>query len=657
MKARHSDTKKIAPFGSWVSPIKADIIASGQTNIRDVEIDGKNIYWIESRPYEEGRRVIVTRNSNGKTKDLIPPPYNARTRVHEYGGGSFAVNDGIVYFSNFKNQQIYLRTKKGKIKPLTAVKNTYYADLIVDKKHKRIICVREDHRNTEDEPINSIVSVSLENSNEIRILIEDNDFYSSPRLSPDGEKLAFLTWNHPQMPWDGTELWVGEVRSDGTLGEKKKIAGGKKESIFQPEWSPDNVLYFVSDRKNWWNFYRLKNNRVESLPSMEADFGVPAWVFGLSTYDFYSADEIACSYTKNGEWNLSILNVETKDFNKIKTKFTDISLLKVKDNLLIINASSPVEPASLLSLNPRTGKTVTLRRSLNVSIDSDYISVPESISFPSGKDKAYGFYYPPKNKDYKSKGGELPPLIVMAHGGPTSSASTGLDLKKQFWTSRGFAVLDVNYRGSSGYGREYRDKLKGKWGIADIDDCINGAKYLIREGKVDKNRLIIRGGSAGGYVVLCALTFKNFFQTGASYYGVSDLVKLAKNTHKFEAHYFDSLIGKYPEEIEIYRKRSPINYADKLSAPVIFFQGLEDKIVPPEQSESFVSILEEKGIPVAYIAFEKEQHGFRKTKNIKHSLEAELYFYSQIFGFKLKDKINPIKIKNLGTKNARKKER
>jgi len=647
MKAPENSTKKTAPSGSWASPIKADLISSGKINIEQVELDGKKIYWNESRPYEEGRNVIVTKDSDGNITDLIPPSYNARTRVHEYGGGSFTVNDGIVYFSNFKDQQIYIRTKEEEIIPLTTVKNTYYADLIIDIKHKRIICVREDHRNAGNEPVNSIVSASLKGSNEVQVLIKGNDFYSSPRLSPNGKKLAFLTWNHPQMPWDGTELWVAEIRQDGILGKKEKVAGGKQESIFQPEWSPNNFLYFVSDRNNWWNLYKFKNGQVEPLLLMEADFGVPAWLFGLSTYGFYSKNKIACSYTQNGEWHLATLNTETKEFDKIETEFTNISLLKAKDNFLVINAASPTKPATLLRLNLDTSTTKVFRKSLNVSIDSDYISVPKPISFPSKGDKAYGFYYPPENKDYKGNEREIPPLIVTVHGGPTSSVSPALDLKKQFWTSRGFAVFDVNYGGSSGYGRKYRDRLKSMWGVIDVDDCINGVKYLLREGKADRNRLIIRGGSAGGYMVLCALTFRNFFQAGASYYGVSDLVKLTKETHKFEAHYLDSLIGKYPEDIELYRKRSPINFADKLSTPVIFFQGLEDKIVPPEQSESFVSVLEKKGIPVAYIVFEKEQHGFRRAESIKHCLEAELYFYSRIFGFEIKDKIKPIKIKNL----------
>jgi dipeptidyl aminopeptidase/acylaminoacyl peptidase len=640
-------TKNIVRFGSWVSPIKADLVASGQISIGQIAIDGKQIYWNESRPYGEGRNVIATRDPGGNIVDIIPPPYNARSRVHEYGGGSFTVKDGIVYFSNFEDQRLYFRSREEKIKPLTANGTSYYADLIADTKHRRIICIREEHLTPEAEPVNSIGSISIENPTDVCTLIRGNDFYSSPRLSPDGEKLAYLTWNHPQMPWDGTELWVAAVKPDGTLGKKEKVAGGTEESIFQPEWSPDNILYFISDRNNWWNLYRFKNRTVEPLLTMEADFGVPAWVFGLSTYDFYSKDKIICSYTRNGEWYLSLLNLETKDLHPIEMPFTDIYFLKTTGENLIMNAASPREPASLLSLNLATKKIEILRSSFDIPIHSDYISIPEPISFPSGKEEAYGFYYPPKNKAFESYEGELPPLIVIVHGGPTSSASTALDLKKQFWTSRGFAVFDVNYGGSSGYGRKYRDRLKGMWGVTDVDDCINGAKYLVEKGKADRNRLIIKGGSAGGYTVLCALTFRIFFQAGASYYGVSDLVKLAEETHKFEAHYLDSLIGKYPEDIELYRKRSPVNYADKLCTPVIFFQGLEDKVVPPEQSESFVSILRKKGIPVAYIAFEKEQHGFRRAQSIKHSLEAEFYFYLRIFGFQIREKTKPIIIENL----------
>jgi len=642
--------KKIAPFGSWASPVKAKSIAAEHIGLGQIEIDENQVYWVENRPSEEGRNVIVTQNSKGGNFDVIPPSYNARTRVHEYGGGSFAVKDKIICFSNFEDQNLYIKIPEKDIKPLTENNNSRYADLSIDMKFKRVICVREENKNFGKEPDNTIVGIPLEFSDKIRTLIWGNDFYSSPRLSPDGRKIAYLTWNHPQMPWDGTELWVAALNLDGSIGKKEKIAGSRKESIFQPEWSPDNVLYFISDRNNWWNIYRFNKNKVESFVTMKSDFGLPQWVFGLSTFDFYSGDKIVCSYTKEGKWYLGFLDLETKDLDLIKTKYDTISYVKVMGENLIMKAASPLKPPALVRLNMNTRKSKVLRRSTDISIPLEYISVPESVVFPSkGGEKTYGFYYSPKNRKFKGPRGEKPPLIVIVHGGPTSSTSTALDLKKQFWTSRGFAVFDVNYGGSSGYGRNYRDRLKGKWGIKDVDDCINGVKFLVKKGKADGERLIIRGGSAGGYTVLCALTFRDFFRAGASYYGVSDLVKLTKETHKFESHYLNSLIGKYPEKIKLYEERSPINSAGKLCVPVIFFQGAEDKVVPPEQSESFVSVLEKKGVPVSYILFEKEQHGFRKAQNIKRSLEAELYFYARVFGFELKEAIKPVPIKNLYT--------
>lgn len=640
--------KKIAPFGSWSSPINAESIVAGCIRLGQIEIDENQVYWLESRPSEEGRNTIVARNSEGEVFDVIPFSYNARTRVHEYGGGSFTVKDKIVCFSNFKDQNVYIKMPGKNIRPLTKNNNSRYADFCIDIRMKRVLCVREKISRSNGEPDNSIVSISLESLSDEKNLISGNDFYSSPRLSPNGKKITYLTWSHPQMPWDGTELWVADIKQDGSIGGKEKIAGSKKESVFQPEWSPDNILYFISDRNNWWNIYRFKKNKVESLITMEADFGLPQWVFGLSTYDFYSESKMVCSFTEKGKWYLGLLDLETKDLELIKTKYDNISYVRVMGQNLFMKASSPIQSPSIIKLNINTEKSEILRRSADDFISPEYISVPEQVAFPSlSGEEVYGFYYSPRNKNFRSKKGEKPPLIVMVHGGPTSSASASLDLKKQFWTSRGFAVFDINYGGSSGYGRGYRERLKGAWGVKDVDDCINGVKFLIKKGKVDGKRLIIRGGSAGGYTVLCALTFRDFFQAGTSYYGVSDLIKLTEETHKFESHYLDSLIGKYPEEIRLYEERSPINFAGELHVPVIFFQGAEDKVVLPGQSESFVSVLKEKGIPVSYILFEKEQHGFRKAQNIKRSLEAELYFYSRVFDFKLKEEIKPVPIENL----------
>ncbi len=643
--------KKVATYGSWESPITADLIVEKTVGLEQIVLDGRDIYWLEERPNEGGRYAIVRMSQDAEVKDVIPAPFNARTLVHEYGGGSFIVKDGTIYFSNFKDQRLY-RKLPGKeptlITPVTPKGDLRYADGIIDTKRKRMICVREDHRNNVSEPINTLISLNLDFENEGDVIVSGNDFYSSPRLNPDGEHLAWLTWNHPNMPWDGTELWVGELNEDGEVVNSKKVAGGVSESIFQPEWSPDGVLYFISDRSGWWNLYRMKDENIESLYEMKADFGVPQWRFVFSTYGFISEVEIICSYTEEGVWHIAKLDIENRKFNPIEIPYTDIYSLNVRDGSIVFCCGSPTEFESIVQLDLTSEKTKVLKHSSEVSIDSEYLSIPEVVEFPTEDGlEAHGFYYPPQNKDYRALEGELPPLIVISHGGPTSYSNNILSLSIQYWTSRGFAVLDVNYGGSTGYGREYRERLKGKWGIVDVNDCINGSKFLARRGNIDNNRMIIRGGSAGGYTTLSALTFHDYFKAGASYYGVSDLEALAKETHKFESRYLDSLIGPYPERVDLYRKRSPINFTERLSSPVIFFQGLEDKVVLPNQAELMVDALKKKGISVAYIPFEGEQHGFRRAKNIKRALEAELYFYSRVFGFEISDEVKPVEIENL----------
>jgi len=648
LKRKKNLKKKVAPFGSWKSPITTDLIVKKSIQLGEIIIDHKDIYWSESRPYEGGRNVIVRMRVDKEKIDLIPPPFNARTRVHEYGGGSFTVKDGTLYFSNFEDQRIYRKLPGKNPEPITPEGNLRYADGIIDKRRKRLICVREDHRNKGISPINTLVSIDLEGNNNAKVLVSGNDFYSSPRLGPKGNQLMWLTWNHPNMPWDGNELWVGELKDDGSIGKSKKVAGSINESIFQPEWSCDGEIYFISDRNGWWNLYRLKEGKIENVVKMKAEFGKPQWVFGLSTYGFDSEGNIICSYTKEEKWNLAHIDLSSGDMEKIKIPYSYISLLKVEGGRAVFTGGSWSRPMSLVKIDLSTLNYEVLQSSTKLSVDPGYLSFPEAISFPTEENKkAYGLHYPPKNKDYTSPPKELPPLIVTGHGGPTSSTSSTLSLPIQFWSSRGFAVLDVNYGGSTGYGREYRKRLNHKWGIVDIDDCVNGARYLVERGKADKDRLIIRGGSAGGYTTLSALTFRNFFKAGASYYGISDLESLAKETHKFESHYLDGLIGPYPDKRKIYQERSPIKHTNQLSSPVIFFQGLEDKIVPPAQSESMVAALRKKGLPVAYISFKGEQHGFRREENIKRALEAELYFYSRIFGFKLGDRVKPVDIENL----------
>ncbi|NEP88909.1 MAG: S9 family peptidase [Okeania sp. SIO2C2] len=642
--------KEIAPYGSWKSPITADLIVAGTIGLSSLAIDGEDVYWIEGRPSEGGRNVIVCHTPDGQTTDITPPPFNVRTRVHEYGGGAFLVTDGRIYFSNFADQRLYCQTPDATPQPLTPEVNCRYADAVMDKQRDRLICIQEDHTQG-GEPINRIVSINIKNKADIQILVEGNDFYASPRLSPDGKRLCWISWNHPNMPWDGTELWVAKINANGLLGEAQLVAGGKQESIFQPEWSPEGILYFVSDRSKWWNIYRVSGTEmvnVEPLYPLNAEFGMPQWVFGMSTYGFTAANKIICTFTQNGTWHLATLNATKKHLQQIEIPYTSMGSLKVKGERVYFLGSSPTKPTEIVNINLSTGAIEILKRSTDLEINSGYLSIPQSIEFPTENgNTAYGLFYPPTNQDYTEITSEKPPLLVKSHGGPTAATSSSLSLKIQYWTSRGFALLDVNYGGSTGYGRDYQQRLRNNWGVVDVDDCVNGAQYLAKQGLVDSNRMGISGGSAGGYTTLCALTFKNVFQAGASYYGVSDLEALATDTHKFESRYLDGLIGPYPEKKDLYKQRSPINFTELLSCPVIFFQGLEDKIVPPNQAEIMLEALKQKGLPVAYVAFPEEQHGFRRSENIKRALDGEFYFYSRVFGFTPADNLEEVEIINL----------
>jgi len=643
------NTRKIAPFGSWKSPITSDLIVSGSVGLSQCRFDGDDIYWIELRPTEGGRNVIVKRNSAGELLEINPAPLNARTRAHEYGGGDYAVHQGVVYFSNFVDQRLYRYSTNQVVQPITAEAEVRYADVIVDAGHNKLICVREDHSGT-GEAKNSIVQIDPEaEPGTGQVLIEGNDFYSSPKLSPDGTHLAWLTWNHPNMPWDGCELWVGEITPEGSLQNERWVAGGAHESIFQPEWSPTGALYFSSDRNGWWNLQRLSDaGEIESVCPTKGEIGMPQWLFGMSSYAFVSEDLIVCSHIESGISRLGLLDLKTRKLKDVDCPFTDIQYLRASENQVVFRAGSPTEVGSITRLDLQTGSFETLKHSNDQEVFPAYFSIPRPIEFPTESGLiAHGFFYPPQNPDYQAPDSEKPPLIVKSHGGPTAAASTALVLSTQYWTSRGFAVLDVNYGGSTGYGRQYRERLNRKWGIVDVDDCVNGARYLVSRGEVDPKRLIITGGSAGGYTTLCALTFRNIFKAGASHFGVSDLEALAKETHKFESRYLDGLLGPYPKRRDIYFDRSPINFTDRLSCPVIFFQGLEDRVVPPNQAKTMVEALRAKRIPVSYVPFPGEQHGFRQASNIKRALDAELYFYSRVFGFELAEAVEPVEIENL----------
>jgi dipeptidyl aminopeptidase/acylaminoacyl peptidase len=598
---------KIMPYGSWRSPITSDSIVAGTVGLGQIALDGDDVYWVETRPSEKGRYSVVRLTSGVGMVDITPANFNVRTRVHEYGGGSFVVSDGTIIFANFIDQRLYRQTAGSQpqaITPPILEAGLRYADLVIDGRRNRLICVREDHTSAGREAVNTIVAIDLNGAFDQQVLASGNDFYSSPRVSPDGSRLAWLAWDHPNMPWDGCELWVAELVDDGSLADKAL-----------------------------------------------AEFGLPQWIFGISTYAFATANRIVATYIKQGISHLAILDTSTGRIETIESPYTRIEGIRCRSGergSALFIAGSPHESSSIVKFDLSTKRFERVRRSSELTIEPGYISIPQAIEFPTeGGLAAHAFFYAPANRDFAAPDGELPPLLVMSHGGPTAATNPILRLGIQYWTSRGLAVLDVNYGGSTGYGRAYRERLRGNWGVTDVDDCVNGAQYLAGLGKVDKDRLAITGGSAGGYTTLCALTFRDIFSAGASHYGVSDLEALEVDTHKFESRYSHSLIAPYPERADLYRQRSPIHFTDRLKVPVIFFQGLEDKIVPPNQTEMMVEALRAKRLPVAYIAFEGEQHGFRQAANIKRSLDGEFYFYSRVFGFEPADEIEPVEILNL----------
>ena len=637
-------TKQKLAFGSWESTITTDLILNNSVSLGEISLFGDDIYWVEMRANEGGRYVVVKQTIDGKKTDAIPSGYNARTRVHEYGGGSYLVTNRGVVFSNFDDQSLYLVDANNVCKKLTIQEDCRYADIIYDKYRERLICIREDHSERAKEAVSSIIAVSLlESGNEI-ILQCGADFYSNPRLSNDGQKLCWISWFHPNMPWDNTSLFTSEINDVGQIGKASLVAGGDiNESVCQPSWSCDDILYFISDKNNWWNLYRLGENGIECIIKLDAEFAVPQWSFRESNYDFIDYNSIISIYRQQGLAYIAIINTDKKTFETLSLSYTEIESLVCKKNKAYFLGSSPTEFKSIIEYDIEKKIVNVIQKSNAICLDKEYISVGESISFPVDENKhAHAVFYRPQNRYYTGLDDEKPPLVVMSHGGPTGESHNGLKMVVQFFSSRGFAVLDVNYGGSSGYGREYRRRLNGNWGIVDVNDCSKAALYVAEEGWVDKDRLAIRGGSAGGFTTLAALAYTDVFKAGASHYGVSDLEALTKETHKFESRYLDTLIGAYPETQEIYKERSPVNSVDRLSCPVIFFQGLEDKIVLPNQAELMVDALKLKGIPVVYIAYEGEQHGFRQAKNIKRTLESELYFYATIFNFKCADKIEPI---------------
>ena len=644
--------QQTAPYGTWHSPITPEMVTEAGIRLGEIKTDGPDVYWLEGRPAEGGRNVIVRlAGPNGESGpvDVTPQGYNVRNRVHEYGGAAYEVKDGVVYFSNFADQRLYRQAHGGQPVAVTPDPDIPAGDRFADGRltpdGRFLLCVRESHVEGR-EAVNEVVAVQVDNGDQT-VLVSGHDFYSFPRLSPDGTRLAYTAWNHPNMPWDEAELWVAALSSDGASSGAIQVAGGNGESIFQPEWSPDGTLHFVSDRTGWWNLYALEEGAADPVFPGNSESGEPQWVFGMSTYAFLPDGSIALIVGGEAGRRLMIID-RGRRAREIELPYTSIGGIAAMGNDVLINAASPAEPAAIVRVDTDTGATTVIRKSSELKIDAGLISRPRNVTFPTGDgEEAHAFYYPPTNPGFHAPTSEKPPVIVLSHGGPTSAASTSFSLDIQFWTSRGFAVTDVNYRGSTGYGRAYRDALKGRWGVVDTEDCINAARHLIDEGLADGRRAVIKGGSAGGYTTLCALVFHDFFAAGASYYGVADAETLATDTHKFESRYLDGLIGPYPEARDLYRQRSPIDYVDQLSCPVIIFQGLEDEIVPPSQAEAMVEALKAKGVPYAYLPFPGEQHGFRIAANIRRTLEAELYFYGKIFGFEPADEVEPIVIEGL----------
>lgn len=625
-------------FGEWQSPITSDYIVEKTTPMDYIHVNENYVYWIERRSKEKGRCTLIRRGKSGVEKELTSGPYNVRNTVHEYGGLSYLLAADRIYFSNFSDQCLYrIDDKITKITDGTK----RYADGSYGKQGRLYFVAEEHFKDKETE--NTIVMID-ESTLKETVVCSGYDFYAAPRVSPDGKKIAYLCWNHPDMPFDAAELWVADVEKNGSLINKVKVAGSKSETTNEPKWTSDNSLVYLCDKTGFANLYIYEGKKSKCLYKVDAEFGYPHWVFGLSTYVISDDGTIFVSFGKEGEFFFG--SIKEGVFTKIDTPYCYISDLAIQENNLYFIGNSFDKSPVLVCYNIKVAEFKEIKKQREKDIAKEYISVPQSIKYESEGAIAYAYYYPPKNPNFTGIKGQKPPLIIKSHGGPTAQSFPMLSYSVQYWTSRGFAFLDVNYGGSTGFGRKYQERLKDKWGIIDVEDCVNGAMYLVKQGLVDKNKLIIRGGSAGGYTTLAALTFTDIFSAGASYYGVSDLEALVKDTHKFESRYLDNLIGPYPEKIDLYKEKSPIHHIEKLTCPVILLQGKEDKVVPKEQAEMMFEALKNKKIKTSYILFDHEQHGFRDAKNIKRALEAEIYFYGKVFGFIPSDKLKEIRIEN-----------
>lgn len=651
-----SDTR---PFGSWPSPISSEQLTQQSVRLGEPQITQAGTYWIESRPEEQGRCVLMFQAfGDARPVEMLASNISVRTRAHEYGGASYLVTDSDLFFVDAGDQRVYhvglTEPEPSQPVALTPAGAYRYADFCLDTQRQQLICVREDHTLSGAEETNELVAIDLRSDNTVKVIASGHDFFSNPRVTPNGLRLSWLCWDHPHMPWDASECWVAGFSDDSTLINPERVAGGEGESIFQPQWGPNNTLYLVSDRNDWWNLYRVKgpqsDDNLEPITHMSAEFATPQWVFGMSTYGFLSHSEILACYSRNGEWALCLIDLTTGELSDIETPYCDISMIQCANHKATFLAANHTTATQLLSFDGQQFLKIA-DSSGTTKLDPQLISRPQAVTFNTANgDTAHAFYYAPHNPLWSAPEGQQPPLIVLCHGGPTGATSSSLNIKIQYWTSRGFAVIDVNYRGSTGYGRHYREQLNGAWGIHDVEDVCAAANYLIDRGLANPEQVAIKGSSAGGYTVLAALTFSDTFKAGASLYGIGDLETLATDTHKFEARYLDSLVGPYPAEKALYQQRSPIHHTEHLNCPVIFFQGLDDKVVPPNQAQAMVDALNQKHVAVAYVPFNGEGHGFRQANSIKRCIEAEWSFYGQIFGFDVDDTIEPVTINNLTPK-------
>jgi dipeptidyl aminopeptidase/acylaminoacyl peptidase len=640
-----------APYGSWPTPFTAARVVEEAVGLGELRLDGDDVYWSEGRPAEGGRTQLVRRGADGTVTDLLPDGRNARSAVHEYGGAAWWVREGVVWFVDWADQRLYRLAPGGEPEALTPAPGRPRADRFADGSFgpdgQTLVCVRERHSGSgATDVVNEIVRLAAHRPSEPEVLVSGPDFVAAPRISPDGQILAWLQWNHPDMPWDSATLMVRNLET----GNEAVIAGGRGESVTEPSWQPDGSLWFCSDRSDWWNLYRWKpRTDITALVRGDAEIGGPQWRFGTAHYAALPDGSIVYARRRTGVDGLWWRTADG-DLRDLGLPFVDVAALRAApDGSVVLIAATATSTAGVHRLDPATGATTVLRAPRDLGVDPTAISVAEHITFPSGPEDrvAHALYYPPVSTEWSGPEGTRPPLVVEIHGGPTSAASAAFALSRQFWTSRGFGVVDVNHGGSTGYGRPFREELNGTWGVLDVADCIAAARWLAAQGRVDGSRMTIRGGSAGGFTVLAALTTpEQPFAAGADHFGIADLAVLAADTHKFESRYMDRLVGTDPDVI---RDRSPIHHVDHLDRPLIVLQGSEDAVVPPAQSRLIVDALRARHVPVAYLEFEGEQHGFRRAENIRRALEAELSFYAQVLGFDLPEEegIEPVEVENL----------